>query len=107
METKIFGASGGYTGNLVFIGRKIMKKLKHCAENYPSGANIIKKLNKKAFKNRTIGKKKYRRSYVIPPMNKTIYQDREAIFSRGYYYILVDDRCLDANSAVWTKGSEL
>ncbi|MDD5548867.1 MAG: hypothetical protein PHI79_04615 [Sulfurovaceae bacterium] len=94
----LFNIGGRCCGNLVLMGVNMMRKLQYYAESYPNGANIIKKTNKKAFKTRTVGKKKYRQAYRIPPMSKTTHLDKEAIFLRGYYCVLVDSH-IDADSA--------
>ncbi len=86
-------------GNIILAGNYTMQKLQYFAENYPKGANIISKIDRKIFKNRSIRKKRYRKIYTSPPMVQTQYHDREAVLASGFFYILVD-AAVDAKSAI-------
>ncbi len=77
--------------NKVLVGTQAFKYLDYLAIKYPNGAVLVRKIDKKRFKNKSISKKRYFISQYLPAVRKTTVDGKDAILAYGTYLIKIDE----------------
>jgi hypothetical protein len=72
-----------YHHPIVFLSDGDFKMLDYLATKYPKGAKEIKKIDKKFFKKQSLKNKRYYIKQEIPPVEKVIVYEQEALRFSG------------------------
>ena len=79
------------SNNTVIMGTQLFKKLNYLAAKYPNGATLVKRIDKKRFKNKNISKKRHFISQHTSPMLRTTIDGRATIKRAENFFTKVQE----------------